>query len=122
MSEEVSALRRFAAPHPRLPLDHRLGSLHGRPVEAGDIEQLEHHILVVESVPGALELEELQCLLPEIAGNHLEVAWACPIRGERRWWRYEFLVLRPLNEIDYVVLKFAEVRLKKTYNVILVPR
>ena len=43
-------------------------------MEASDIEELEHHILVVEGVPGTLELEELQRLLTEIAVNHLGVA------------------------------------------------
>jgi hypothetical protein len=36
-------------------------------VEVGDIKGLEHHILVVGGVAGAFELEELQCLLLEIA-------------------------------------------------------
>jgi hypothetical protein len=51
-------------------------------VEAGDIEELEHRMLLVSDVVGPLELEELQRLLPEIAGDHLEVAWPFTIGGE----------------------------------------
>ena len=90
-------------------------------MEAGNIQQFEHHVSVVSGVVDTLELEKLQRPLAEIAADQLQVAEGFSIGGERRWRWYEFLVFRALDELDHIILKTAAVRVEEFGYVTPVP-